>query len=80
MNVQIPPAIFYFIGALLVVFGALRAYHLGWKKKPANKEELEEEAGGWARDTGYKRHLTFGVVWMVMGLFLLVSTIISTRR
>jgi hypothetical protein len=84
MNVQIPPAIFYFIGTLLLVFGGLRAYFLGWKRKPAGdaegKEELEEQANGWARDRGYKRHVTFGLLWVVMGLFLMISTLINSRR
>jgi hypothetical protein len=86
MNVQIPPAIFYFIGTLLLVFGGMRAYYLGWKRKPAagaggtGNDDLDEQGSPWARDRGYKRHITFGLLWVVMGLFLMASTLINSRR
>jgi hypothetical protein len=83
MDIVLPPALFYGVGIVLIVFGALRAIFLGWKQKPqVVGEDVEEAAaGGWSRSTGggYKRHLTFGLLWMVMGLFLVVSTIIKTR-
>jgi hypothetical protein len=81
MNV-LPPAFFYAIGVLLVVFGALRAYHLGWKRKAAVQAEAPEQAEGWSRTAGggYKRHITFGVLWFGMGLFLIISTVLNTPR
>ena len=88
MNVSIPPSLLYAIGTVLVLFGGLRAYHLGWKKKPvpaapggeAESPDLDE-VPAWDRDKGggYKRHITFGVLWVVMGLFLIISTIVSSR-
>ena len=33
MNVSIPPSLLYAIGTILVLFGGLRAYHLGWKQQ-----------------------------------------------
>ena len=69
MNVVIPPLFFYVVGALLVIFGALRAVTLG--RRNAGKE-LSEDTPQQAK--ARKRHLTFGIVWIVMGLFLIVST------
>ncbi len=34
MNLAIPPLFFYAFGAVLVIIGGLRAYHLGWKQRP----------------------------------------------
>jgi hypothetical protein len=94
MDIVLPPALFYGVGIVLILFGALRAVFLGWRQKiqaepppPAGEEpepEQEQEpasARGWARSAGggYKRHLTFGVLWVVMGLFLVVSTYIKSR-
>ena len=86
MHFAIPPTLLYAIGAVLIVFGALRAYHLGWKHKPASAAPGEppestdlDEAPAWDRERGYKRHITFGVLWMVLGLFLIISTIVNSR-
>ena len=68
--------------------GGLRAYHLGWKKKPAPAAPGQDpespdldEVPVWDRNKGggYKRHITFGVLWVVMGLFLIISTLINSR-
>jgi len=69
MNVVIPPLFFYVVGALLVVFGALRAATLGRRK---DARELSEDTPQAAK--ARKRHVTFGIVWIVMGLFLIFST------
>jgi uncharacterized membrane protein len=69
MNVVIPPLFFYVVGALLVIFGALRAATLGRRK---DSRELSEDTPQAAK--ARKRHLTFGIVWIVMGLFLIFST------
>jgi hypothetical protein len=103
-DIVLPPALFYAVGVVLIVFGGLRAYLLGWKQRPRAPvktvpdaeaygeppeaeaparvaSEEEERAGGWSPTAGgsFKRHITFGLLWVVMGLFLLVSTIINTR-
>jgi hypothetical protein len=87
MNVSIPPSLLYAIGTVLVLFGGLRAYHLGWKRKPAPAAQGQDPESGdldeppaWDRDKGYKRHITFGVLWVAMGLFLIISTLISSRH
>jgi hypothetical protein len=88
MDIVLPPALFYGVGIVLIVFGALRAVFLGLKQKPQPDAQVQEEsepvpagAPGWQRSSGggYKRHITFGVLWMAMGLFLVISTIIKSR-
>ena len=105
MNVVLPPLLFYGVGVLLTVLGALRAYYLGWKKRPsppakgppgaeASADVADEEAdgeaedqgptqdrSGWARGHGggYKRNLTFGLLWVGMGIFLILSTWLNAR-
>ncbi len=69
MNVVIPPLFFYVVGALLVIFGALRVFTLG--RRNADRE-LSEDTPQQAK--ARKRHRTFGIVWILMGLFLIVST------
>jgi hypothetical protein len=69
MNIVIPPLFFYVIGAVLVIAGAVRAATLG-RRNPAR--ELSEDTPAYAK--ARRRHLTFGVVWVLMGLFLIFST------
>jgi len=69
MNVVIPPLIFYILGAALVVAGVVRALSLG-RRNPAR--ELDDDDP--RRVTARRRHLTFGVIWVLMGLFLIAST------
>jgi hypothetical protein len=69
MNVVIPPLVFYVVGAALVLGGTIRAFTLG-RKNPTR--ELDDDDP--RRVTARRRHLTFGVVWVLMGLFLIAST------
>ena len=84
MHFQLPPALLYGFGAVLVILGALRAYHLGWKRKLEMEAEARAAAkgeevleSGWQRveGGGYKRHITWGVLWILMGLFLIYTGI-----
>jgi hypothetical protein len=78
MTVELPPALFYGLGLLLIVFGTLRAHHLGWQRR---QQEGAPEGEAPARtDGGARRHIMFGVLWVVMGLFLVVSTYLKSRR
>lgn len=70
MNVTIPPIFFYALGCLLIVFGTMRAFTLGRLRA---SRELEADSPARAKER--KRHLTFGIVWVAMGLFLIVSTL-----
>jgi hypothetical protein len=69
MNVVIPPLFFYVVGALLVIFGGLRTVTLGRRR---DSRELTEDTPQAAK--ARRRHVTFGIVWVVMGLFLIFST------
>ncbi len=85
MNFELPPVLFYGVGVILIVFGALRAYQLGWQRRfdqvPGERTEEGAEAGqGRRRNPTARRHLGFGVLWVVMGLFLVVSTYVKMRR
>lgn len=69
MNVVIPPLIFYVIGAALVVAGSVRALTLG-RRNPEREVADDDPARARAR----RRHFTFGLIWVAMGLFLIAST------
>jgi hypothetical protein len=72
--IQLPPALIYGLGILLVVFGGLRAFHMGWRRRD---REIEDEGRGGRR--GPKYHLMVGILWVVMGLFLVISTYVQSR-
>lgn len=69
MNLVIPPLIFYAVGTVLVVAGTLRALMLG--RQHPGREVVDDDPG---RARSRRRHLIFGIVWIVMGLFLIAST------
>lgn len=69
MNIVIPPIFFYVMGAILVVAGAVRAATLG--RRNPDRELVDDTP---ERAKARRRHLTFGMVWVLMGLFLLFST------
>jgi len=84
MHLNIPPIVPYAVGAVLVVFGALRVKYLGAPRAPRASEE-ESAGSGEASATPVRgkeqhRHLRMGVVWILLGLFLLVSTYIQMHR
>ena len=69
MNLIIPPLFFYVLGALLMIMGAARALSLG-RHRPGHEGQEDDPARAKAR----KRHLAFGIVWVLIGIFLIVST------
>jgi hypothetical protein len=69
MNVVIPPLFFYIVGLLLTIGGAVRAATLG---RRVESREISEDTPERAR--ARRRHLTFGLVWIALGLFLIAST------
>ena len=75
MHLQLPPAIPYAVGAVLVVFGSLRALHLGWQRR--DREPDDERP---ARSTTPRYHLMWGTIQVVMGLGLLISTYYQSRQ
>ena len=74
MNVVIPPIFFYVIGAMLVVFGALRALTLGRRSRRSLVDVDADGNENPARASERRRHLRFGIIWVLMGLFLIIST------
>jgi uncharacterized membrane protein len=75
MHVQLPASLIYALGAVLVLFGGVRAVHLGWRGRD---RPVDEETTG--RKQGPRYHLTVGIIWVAMGLFFLISTYVQSRR
>jgi hypothetical protein len=74
MNLVIPPLFFYVVGAMLVIFGAWRTAWLG-RRRPSREIETEvTEAAAAAAVKARRRLFIFGLVWVALGLFLILST------
>jgi hypothetical protein len=87
MQINIPPAIPYAVGAILILFGILRAKYLAAPRAPrlADDDQAESslgkaEARAEIRGPEQRRHLRMGIVWILLGLFLVISTIMQMRR
>lgn len=84
MNIEIPPAVFYAVATVLIVFGGLRAYHLGAAGRrlrgDGSGEEDESKDTSDVKDPVAKRHFRWGIIWVAMGIFLLVSTLHAQLR
>jgi hypothetical protein len=89
MQVNLPPFLFYAIGTMLIVFGALRVKYLGaprLRRRPADDETGEEASADrepeerLERGPEQRRHIRWGIIWILLGLFLVVSTFIQVRR
>jgi hypothetical protein len=82
MQLNIPPIVPYAVGAILVVFGILRVKYLGAPRPPRVSEDERPDSGDAApvRGKEQRRHLRMGVVWVLLGLFLLVSTYVQVHR
>ena len=70
-------ALTYIVGTMLVIFGSLRAFLMGWQRR--DREIRDEEEGG-PRRKGPRYHLAVGALWVGMGLFLVISTYVQTHR
>ena len=79
MNLVIPPLFFYAIGAVLVLSGVGRALTLG-RRRPEREISVDDPSSPESSQLAAKaaqarrRHLIFGVVWVLLGLFLILST------
>jgi uncharacterized membrane protein HdeD (DUF308 family) len=69
MNPSLPPIFFYVMGVVLLVIGVLRAAMLG--RRRADRELGEDTP---ERAKARRRHLVWGLLWAVTGVFLVVST------
>jgi hypothetical protein len=88
MQVNLPPFLFYSIGSMLIVFGALRIKYLGaprLRRRPADDSELsgdraDEPEERLERGPEQRRHIRWGIIWILLGLFLVISTFVQVRR
>ena len=81
MQVYIPPVVPYAVGAMLVVFGGLRIKYLGASRAPALSEDGDHPQDETpVRGKEQRRHVRMGVLWILMGAFLLVSTYFQVRQ
>jgi hypothetical protein len=69
MNVVLPPLFFYVVGLALTIGGAVRVATLGRRDEAREISDDSPE-----RAKARRRHRTFGLVWIVMGIFLIAST------
>ena len=74
MNLVIPPLFFYVVGAMLVIFGAWRTAWMGVRRPSRELDTEPTEAAAAAAAKARRRHLIFGIVWVALGLFLILST------
>jgi hypothetical protein len=81
VQLNVPPIVPYVVGAVLVLFGSLRIKYLSAPRapRPAEDDNGSVEATP-VRGKEQKRHLTMGALWILLGLFLLVSTYLQVRR
>lgn len=91
---QLPPALFYALGFVLVFFGVLRLIFLGLKaaeptpeEKQAEEQEVRTEKRGTGllglmgggRMTAAKRHKVMGVLWIILGLYVAWTGVTMSR-
>jgi hypothetical protein len=65
-----------------VLFGGLRIKYLGAPRAPRVAEDADAPAEDAkpVRGKTQRRHVQMGALWILMGLFLLVSTYLQVRR
>jgi hypothetical protein len=91
MQLNLPPIIPYAVGCVLILFGALRVKYLGApraRRRPADDAEAGEGSADPAiepeerleRGPEQRRHIRWGIIWILLGLFLVVSTFVQVRR
>jgi hypothetical protein len=86
MQVNLPPIIPYIIGLALIVFGGLRIKFLGAPRarlerdtdllepSAAPREEVIE------RGREQRRHIRWGIIWILLGAFVVISTYLQAHR
>jgi len=75
MNLVIPPLFFYAVGAALVLAGAARTLTLGRRRPERDIQGDDPDSPAAAKAAqARRRHLIFGIVWVLLGLFLILST------
>ena len=91
MQLSLPPIIPYAVGCVLILFGALRIKYLGAPRarRRSDDDETPGEVSGdrtaesderLQRGPEQRRHIRWGTIWILLGLFLVISTFIQLRR
>jgi hypothetical protein len=84
VHLNIPPIVPYVVGAALVLFGGVRIKYLAAPREQRPSQLSDDDHGATdgrpVRGKEQRRHLRMGVLWILMGLFLLVSTYFQVRR
>jgi hypothetical protein len=86
MRVNLPPIIPYLIGLALIVFGGLRIKYLGAPRARRERDlDLQEPSAPpreevIERGPEQRRHIRWGVLWILLGAFLVISTYLQARR
>jgi hypothetical protein len=86
MQVNLPPIIPYIIGLALIVFGGLRIKFLGAPRaRPERDTDLLEPSAApreevIERGSEQRRHIRWGVIWMLLGAFVVISTYLQAHR
>jgi hypothetical protein len=80
LRVNIPPIVTYIFGAFLIVFGILRVKYLGAPRPPETEEGAPDDNAPPVRGVVQKRHVRWGVIYVLLGLFLIISTYIQIHR
>jgi hypothetical protein len=80
VQLNVPPIVPYVAGAVLFLFGSLRIKYLGAPRSPRLSEDDDRSLDAApVRGKQQRRHIAMGAVWILMGLFLLVSTYFQVR-
>jgi hypothetical protein len=91
MQLNLPPIIPYAVGCALILFGTLRVKYLGEPRlrrrhaddgagNEASSGQVAEPEESFERGPEQRRHIRWGIIWILLGLFLVVSTFIQVRR
>ena len=82
MQLNIPPSFFYVFGAILVALGTMRATYLGAPRTPRESVDEDDAPKDTAPSRGpaERRHLRWGIIYVLMGLFLIISTYVQAHR
>lgn len=75
-GVPLPPIVLYVLGAILVMYGILRAKCFGAPRTPRESDEKADvpKETSLVRGPTEHRHLRLGILSVLLGLFIMLST------
>jgi hypothetical protein len=86
MQVNLPPIIPYILGLALIVFGGLRIKFLGAPRARRERDEDLQDPSAPPREeviergAEQRRHIRWGIIWILLGTFVVISTYLQVRR